>query len=238
MCFVACLTKCLVSSSLGKNEKEKFLRKRGRRSMNTVLQATKRKAGSRSNLSGIRKSGDIPANVYGYRTEATPITVDTKSFMKVIQQHGQNAIFKLNLEGQTVNVVISEIQRCALKGNIKHIDFQAINMSEELEVEVPIVVIGESIGAKEGGVLNLPNRELKIKVKPSQIPESIEIDVSSLNVGDTIALGDIRHTIGFEVLHEDDFTLATVTPPASEPASSIDPPVQDPIAIETPEAQA
>lgn len=206
--------------------------------MNTVLEVTKRKAGSRSNLSGIRNSGGIPANVYGYRTEATPIRVDTTSFMKAIQEHGQNAIFKLNLEGQTVNVVINEIQRCALKGNIKHIDFQAINMSEELEVDVPIVVIGESIGVKEGGVLNLPNREVKIKVQPSEIPESIEIDVSALRVGDTIALSDIRGKIGFDVLHEDDFTLATVTPPASEPASSIDPPVQNPIAIETPEAQA
>lgn len=229
---------CLVSFPLGKNEKEKFLRKRGQRSMNTVLEVTKRKAGSRSNLSGIRNSGGIPANVYGYRTEATPISVDTTSFMKAIQTYGQNAIFKLNLEGQTVNVVISEIQRCALKGNIKHVDFQAINMSEELEVDVPIVVIGEPIGVKEGGVLNLPNRELKIKVQPSQIPESIEIDVSELRVGDTIALSNIRGKIGFDVLHEDDFTLATVTPPASEPASSIDPPVQDPVAIETPEAQA
>ena len=206
--------------------------------MNTVLDVTKRKAGSRSNLSGIRNSGGIPANFYGYRTEATPIRVDTTSFMKAIQEHGQNAIFKLNLEGQTVNVVINEIQRCALKGSIKHVDFQAINMSKELEVDVPIVVTGESIGVKEGGVLNLPNRELKIKVQPSQIPESIEIDVSALRVGDTIALSDIRGKIGFDVLHEDDFTLATVTPPASEPASSIDPPVQDPIAIETPEAQA
>ena len=206
--------------------------------MSTLLEVTKRKAGSRSMLSKIRNSGGIPANVYGYRTDATPISVDTTSFIKGIQAHGQNAMFKLNLEGQTVNVVISEIQRCALKGNIKHVDFQAVNMSEELEVDVPIIVIGEAIGAKEGGVLNLPNRELKIKVKPSQIPESIEIDVSALNVGDTIALGDVRDKIGFEVLHEDDFTLATVTPPASEPASSIDPPVQDPIAIETPEAQA
>lgn len=229
---------CLVSSLLGKNEKEKFLRKRGQRSMNTVLEVTKRKAGSRSNLSEIRNSGGIPANVYGYRTEATPISVDTTSFMKAIQTYGQNAIFKLNLEGQTVNVVISEIQRCALKGNIKHVDFQAINMSEELEVDVPIVVIGEPIGVKEGGVLNLPNRELKIKVQPSQIPESMEIDVSALHVGDTIALSNIRGKIGFDVLHEDDFTLATVTPPASEPASSIDLPVQDPVAIETPEAQA
>ncbi len=206
--------------------------------MSALLEVTKRKAGSRSSLSKIRNSGGIPANVYGYITDATPISVDTTSFIKAIQAHGQNAILKLNLEGQPVNVVISEIQRCALKGNIKHVDFHAINMSEELEVDVPIVIIGESIGAKEGGVLNLPNRELKVKVKPSQIPESIEIDVSALNVGDTIALGDVRDKIGFEVLHEDDFTLATVTPPASEPANSIDPPVQNPIAIETPEAQA
>ena len=206
--------------------------------MTTLLEATKRQVGSRSSLTTIRNHGRIPANVYGYQTEATPISVDTKSLTKAIQAHGQNAVFKLNVEGKTVNAIISEIQRCALKGNIKHIDFHAINMSEELEVDVPIVTVGEAIGAKEGGVLNLPNRELKIKVKPSNIPESIEIDVSALNIGDTIALGDVRAEIGFEVLQEDDFTLATVTPPASEPADAIDPPAADPIAIETPEAQA
>ena len=183
------------------------------RGMSTVLEATKRETGARSILTGVRNNGGTPANVYGYNTEATPISVDAKNLLKELQTNGQNAVFKLNVEGKTVNAVINEIQRCALKGHIKHIDFQAINMGEEIEVEVPVTIVGEAAGVKEGGVLTQPNRDMKIKVKPSDIPESIEIDVSNLGVGDTLSLADVREKIHFEVLHDDDYTLATVTPP-------------------------
>ena len=120
--------------------------------MSTVLAATTREIGSRSILTKIRNGGGIPANVYGYQTVATPIKVGAKDVTKAIQTSGQNAVFTLSLDGGTVNAVISEVQRCALKGHIKHIDFQAINMSEELEVEVPIAIVGESFGVKDGGV--------------------------------------------------------------------------------------
>jgi large subunit ribosomal protein L25 len=181
--------------------------------MSTVLEVTKRDTGARSILTEVRNNGSTPANVYGYNTESTPISVDTKNLLKEIQTNGQNAVFKLNIEGKTVNAVINEIQRCALKGHVKHVDFQAINMKQEIEVEVPVAIVGESAGVKEGGVLTQPNRELKIKVKPSDIPEAIEIDISNLGVGDTLSLVDVREKINFEVLNEDDYTLATVTPP-------------------------
>lgn len=190
--------------------------------MSTVLEAKKRETGSRSILSEVRNNGGVPANVYGYKTESTAITVDARELAKIFHATGQNGVFKLSLDGKTVNAVVSEVQRSALKGHIRHIDFQAINMSEELEVDVPVVFIGEAVGAKEGGVLSQPNRDLKIKVKPSEIPESIEVDVSALNVGDTLSLADIREGIDYEVLNDDDYTLATVTPP-TPPAEDVDP---------------
>ena len=95
-------------------------------------------------------------------------------------------------------------------------------MKEELEVEVPIAITGESVGVKEGGVLTQPNVTLKIRVKPSDIPETIEVDVSELTVGATLALGAVRDKISFEVLNDDDYTLATVTPPTPA-AEDVDP---------------
>ena len=181
--------------------------------MSTVIEATKRETGARSILTEVRNNGGIPANVYGYKTAAMPIQVDAKHVLKEMQTNGQNAVFKLKVEGKTVNAVINEIQRCALKGDVKHIDFQAINMSEEIEVEVPVTFVGQATGVKEGGVLTQPNRDIKIKVKPSDIPESIEIDVSNLGVGDTLSLADVREKIHFEVVQDDDYTLATITPP-------------------------
>ncbi|WP_332646763.1 50S ribosomal protein L25/general stress protein Ctc [Lysinibacillus sp. 54212] len=181
--------------------------------MSIVLQATKREAGSRSILRGIRENGGVPAVVYGYNTVTTPIFVDAKKVSKMIVANGLNNIFKLAVDEQNVNAVISEVQRCALKNTITHVDFQAINMSEDLEVDVPIVLAGESIGVKAGGVIMQPNLSLRLKVKPTDIPESIEIDISHLAIGNSIAVGDIREQASFDIVTEDDYILATVMPP-------------------------
>lgn len=210
--------------------------------ISTVLQATKRNIGGRSILSKLRKEGKVPAVVYGYHIESIPIVLDYKQIARAVQTHGQNSIFKIDIEGKQVNAVISEMQRCALKGHVKHVDLLSINMEEELEVDVPISVIGTSVGVREGGVLTQPIRELKIKVQPSNIPDSIDIDVTDLAIGDTISVADMRSKIHFELLNMDEDTLITVTPPAAEPANAIDPAAnlseKTPIATESPESQA
>ncbi|WP_332650572.1 50S ribosomal protein L25/general stress protein Ctc [Lysinibacillus sp. 54212] len=210
--------------------------------INTVLQATKRNTGGRSTLSKLRQGGKLPAVVYGYNVESIPIVLDYKQMAKAVGAHGQNSIFQLDIEGKQVNAVISEIQRCALKGHVKHLDLLSINMAEELEVDVPITVIGESIGVREGGVLTQPIRELKIKVKPSNMPDTIDIDVTYLAIGDTLSVADLRSKIHFEIVNIDEDTLVTVTPPAAEPDDAIDPTAnlaeKTPIATESPEAQA
>lgn len=206
------------------------------------MQATKRNVGGRSILTKLRKGGQIPAVLYGYNIESMPIVVDYKDIARAVQTNGQNSILKIDIEGKQVNAVINEMQRCPLKGHVKHVDLLSINMEENLEMDVPITLIGTSIGVREGGILTQPVRELKIKVKPSDMPESIEIDVTDLAIGGTISVADMRNKIHFEILNTDDDTLVTVTPPAAEPADAIDPAAdaaeKTPIATESPEAQA
>lgn len=187
--------------------------KKGKMKMDTVLQATKRETGKRSTLTQLRKQGKLAAVVYGYQTESIPITLDYKDTAKKVQKHGYTSVFQIEVDGRRINAVLSDIQRDALKGHVKHCDFLAINMAEEIEIEVPISLVGEAVGVKEGGVLMQPNQTLKIKVKPSDMPDVIEIDISQLGVGDSLSLDQVRDKIQFEVLDEDDFTLATVTPP-------------------------
>ena len=104
----------------------------------------------------------------------------------------------------------------AVKGHVKHVDFLAIDMTEELEVEIPITFIGTSAGVIKGGVLTQPNHTLKVKVNPSDIPDTIEVDVSQLAIGDTLSVGDLRSQFSnFTIVQDDDYTLATVTPPAT-----------------------
>ncbi len=89
-------------------------------------------------------------------------------------------------------------------------------MTEELEVDVTVQLVGESIGEKEGGVVQQPNREVKIKVKPSDIPESFDVDVSELQIGETITVADIREKSKFEILNEDDHALVLISAPRSQ----------------------
>ncbi|MER2000702.1 MAG: 50S ribosomal protein L25/general stress protein Ctc, partial [Lysinibacillus sp.] len=182
--------------------------------MSTVLTAKKREAGPRSLLTQLRAQGQLPAVIYGYETEATPITLEYKQAEKAYRTYGGAAVFKIDVEGTIVNAMMTDIQRDALKGNVKHLDLLAINMKEELEVEVPFSLVGDSVGVKEGGVVMQPNLTLKIKVKPSAIPESVEVDITNLSVGDTLSLEQVRDKFDFEILNEDDYTLATVTPPS------------------------
>ena len=188
----------------------------GEKTMNSVLTAKKRTVGPRSTISKLKKSGAIPGVVYGYQMESMPISLDTRAFAKVLADMGSNGLFQLEVDGKKVNAVLTEIQRCALKGQIKHVDFKSINMSEALEVDVPITVVGDAVGIAQGGFLMQPNREVKIKVSPSNIPETIEVDVSNVEIGTSLYVSDIRNKCPFEIVNEDDYTIVTITPPPAE----------------------
>ncbi|HWK22907.1 MAG TPA: 50S ribosomal protein L25/general stress protein Ctc [Ureibacillus sp.] len=209
--------------------------------MDIILEAKPRVKGARSTLSKLRNAGQLPAVIYGYNVENKPVTLDYKEIAKAVQKYGRTSVFKINLEGQQISAVLTDIQRCALKGNVKHVDLLSINMAEELEVDVPITVIGEASGVKEGGVLMQPIREIKIKVKPASIPESIEVDVSNVGMNESISIAEIRSTVPFEILNADEDTVIAVTPPVvvnDETAGQGDDENQDIKATEAPESQS
>nr|WP_106782158.1 50S ribosomal protein L25/general stress protein Ctc [Lysinibacillus timonensis] len=209
--------------------------------MSVTLQATKRTTGAKSTLTSLRRQGKLPAVLYGYNIESMPIVLDYLETAKAVQNFGRTSVFQIDVEGKRVNAVLNEIQRCARKGTVKHVDFLSINMSEELEVEVPVVLTGDSIGVKTGGVITQPTRLITIKVKPSDMPEQIEIDVSSLDIGDTLSVRDLRDKIQFEVINPDEDTLVTVTPPVTvsdDTAGQGDTENQDIKATEAPESES
>lgn len=182
--------------------------------MNTVIKATKRVPGAHSKLTKLRKEGQLAGVIYGYETESTPIVLNYRETERTVRKSGYASVFQIELEGRTINAVLADIQRCALKGHVRHVDFLAVNMEEVLEVDVPFTIVGSAIGVREGGVLTMPNHSIRIKVKPSNIPESIEVNVSHLRIGDTLCLGELRNKYDFAILNEDDYPLVTVTLPS------------------------
>lgn len=181
--------------------------------MSTVVKTQKRNKKENAKL---RNSGFIPAVVYGFQTESQSIAINEKEFTKTLREVGRNGVMKLDVDGKSVNVVLSDYQMNILKGQMIHADFLAINMKEELEVSVAVNVTGNSVGVSEGGMLQQPNREVTITVKPSNIPESIDIDVTEMAIGDTLTVGDVRDKVDYPITNEDDFTLVTVSAPRVE----------------------
>lgn len=184
--------------------------------MTTTVKTQTRDIAQQSNLTKLRGEGFVPAVVYGYKTDTSSIAVSEIDLLKTLREVGRNGVMSLDVDGKKVNVVLSDYQMDVLKGKFVHADFLAINMTDELEVSVTVVTTGDSVGVNEGGVLNQSNREVTIKVKPSAIPESIEVDVTELAIGDTLTVGDIREKSEFNILNEDDFALASVTAPRSD----------------------
>ncbi len=184
--------------------------------MSTTIQSELRVKDKHSTITELRNKGFVPAVVYGYKTEATSISVSERDLLKTLSITGRNGVMKLQLADGEVNVVLNDYQSNPIKGTILHADFLAINMTEELEVSVHINLVGESIGEKDGGVIQQPNWELDIKVKPSDIPEAFDVDISEMEVGDSLTVADIRKKSKFEILNDDDYTLVILSAPRSE----------------------
>lgn len=184
--------------------------------MSSTIQAETRVAKQHSTLTELRNKGYVPSVVYGYNTEATSIAVSERDLLKTLRETGRNGVLELLLNDKKLNVVLNDYQTDAIKGTVLHADFLEINMTEELEVSVQINLVGESIGEKDGGTVQQPNWELDIKVKPSDIPEQFDVDVSELNIGETITVADIREKSKFEILNEDDYALVTISAPRTE----------------------
>lgn len=172
---------------------------------------------TRSDLKTLRKIGKVPAIVYGYGTKNTSVKVDEVEFIKVIREVGRNGVIELGVGSKTIKVMVSDYQFDPLKNQITHIDFLAINMSEERTVEVPVQLTGEAVGAKEGGVVEQPLFDLEVTATPDNIPESIEIDISELDVNDSYSVADIKVSGDFTIENDPEESIVTVVPPTEEP---------------------
>lgn len=197
--------------------------------MHTIVHAKNRQAGHRSVISGLRKSGFVPAVVYGFETDSTPIAINARDFEKTLREDGKNAVITLDIEGKKINVVLNDAQKDTLKGRLVHLDFLAVNMDKSLEIDIPIIVKGESIGVKNGGVLQQPSREVQLSVIPSEIPENIEVDVSTLDIGDRLAVSDIRHKIPYNIISDDDLILVAISAPSSDEDTDVKTSIPQPI---------
>jgi len=169
----------------------------------------------------LRMSGQIPAVLYGPKTESVLLSVD-KSDLELLFKKGGigqvvlNLVIQKNGETTTRPAMIKELQTHPLSRNFIHIDFYEIRMDQKITAKIPVVTKGTAKGVELGGILQIIRRELEVECLPMAVPESIEIDISDLDIGDSIHVGQIRLEGQIEFLEEDDYTVVTVLSPKME----------------------
>ncbi len=181
--------------------------------MATNLTVEKRNTDKRSTLTELRNKGHFPANLYGYGTKSVALSVDEPEFIKAYREVGKNGVLKLKVDGKDYSVMVQDMQVHPLKNSVTHVDFLAIDLNKETEAEVPVVLTGESVGVKEGGVLQRVLATVNVKALPADFPEQLEASVEDLNIGDSLSVKDLPTGKKYEILHEEDEVIASVTPP-------------------------
>ncbi|MGV6973722.1 50S ribosomal protein L25/general stress protein Ctc [Bacillus halotolerans] len=187
-----------------------------------TLTAKERTGFTRSSLRDIRTSGHVPGIIYGKDTANKPVSLDIVELIKTLRDEGKNTVITLDVNGEKHAVMVTELQTDPLKNEVTHADFQVVNMSEEIEVEVPIHLTGEAIGVKNGGVLQQPLYALTVKAKPKAIPQSIEADISGLDVNDVLTIEDLPADGDYSYNHESDEVVASILPPQQQDAAETD----------------
>ncbi|CAG9623080.1 50S ribosomal protein L25/general stress protein Ctc [Sutcliffiella rhizosphaerae] len=183
----------------------------------TVLHANERTDFKRSSRTKIRQEGLIPAVVYGNNTENKSIAVNSKDFIKTIRETGRNGIISLEIGSDKRKVMLYDYQIDPLKSEeFIHLDFHVVNFKSEIDVDVNVNVTGNAAGVKDGGVLQQVLHAVSIKVLPNDVPDAIEVDVSELNVNDTITIGDLNNSGKYTFNHEEEEVLVSILPPRVE----------------------
>lgn len=183
------------------------------------LQAKVRGDAGKGSARRTRGAGRVPGVVYGRGMEPISISVDRREFVTaLLSDSGMNTMLDLDIDGTTTLALTKELQRDPVRGTLLHADFLKIDRSVEVEVEVPVHIVGEARGAKEGGVLEHPLHTVHVRALPSDVPESVDADVSNLDIGDTMRVSDLSEGREFTILDDPDTVVASVMAPISEEA--------------------
>src|SRR5215204_1506298 len=167
----------------------------------------------------LRREGLVPGVVYGQGGDARPFQVSARE-LRVLLSEG-HTLLDLELDGsKAVPVVIKEQQHHPVRGDVLHLDFLEVRLDEEIQAEVPIELEGadQAPGVREGGVLEHVTREITVEALPTEIPEQITVDVSQMEINDTINLDAVPIPSGIKLMAEEpeEITIATLSPPRVE----------------------
>jgi large subunit ribosomal protein L25 len=162
----------------------------------------------------LRGEGRLPAVLYGPNTEPVMLSVSLNDLEDILKgSSSSQALLSISVEGEKKDprtAMIKEMQVSPLSRETLHLDFYEVDMTQKIHVMVPVTTTGKSVGIEVGGMLQLIRRELEVLCMPGNIPEFIEIDITELNIGDSVHVEDIQLEGDVEIPHDVDFTVLTI----------------------------
>lgn len=184
----------------------------------TNLKAKYREKTGRSATRKLRARGEVPAILYGEGLDSIPLTIGEGEFKAATHtEAGIHAIVNLEIDGlekaRSETAIIKEVQRHPVKDFYLHVDFFKIALDKKIETAVPVLIVGESPGAKMGGVLQHGLWEVKVECLPGNIPEHFTVDVDKLEIGGTVKVADLAVPEGIELLTSPEEIVVRVVPP-------------------------
>jgi large subunit ribosomal protein L25 len=157
----------------------------------------------------MRRAGKLPGIIYG-RSETMPITLDQHDFYQTFKQISESTIITIRTPQKDVDVLVKDYDEDLVTGNLRHVDFYAIESGQLLRTNVEIHLTGNAPGVREGGVLQSQIHEVEVECLPKDIPEYFELDVSGLQIGDSLHVSDLPELEGVKIFNSEDQTIALV----------------------------
>jgi large subunit ribosomal protein L25 len=184
--------------------------------MTALLKAELRTDSRKSNRRQLRIAGKVPAVVYGKKIAPLSITLDEKELLSVLKRNAHGVV-QMEVPGHGVYpVLLGEIQRDKLHRTVQHVDFRQISMDEPIKTSVVVELSGDCPGEREGGMLTLLLHELEIRCLPKDAPSTIAVDVTKLEIGESILVGDLAIPHGVEVRTDATNVVVTVLAPQKD----------------------
>ncbi len=180
-----------------------------------TLSATLRSESGKGAARALRRAGSVPAVIYGHKRAPMSLSVSTRDLERLLERvSAETTVVELSIDGKVSRTLIREIQKHPFKKQLVHVDFQELVAGEMITVNVPLILVGVSIGVRSfAGILDQTMRELEVEVDPSAIPNHIDVDVTALNVGDSVHVRDLKLPAGVKVLSDSDASVVVVAAP-------------------------
>jgi large subunit ribosomal protein L25 len=201
-----------------------------------TLEVTRRERSGKELAKKLRQNNRIPAVVYGGHKEPVAISVERKAVVDLIQksEHGVRSIFLLKMSGtdQQRHAMIKDMQMDPISRRMTHIDFVRVVMDEVVRLTIPVHLTGNSIGVKEGGILDWQMRELHVECLPNAIPDTIEVDITNLGAHQQVRISDLKLSEGVKIEEDPHRVIVGVTTARAEVVAEVAAPEAGAVAAE------